>query len=76
MRLDPVRLDALCAAIASQSARSIAGCGDTGYSAALERRACQIGGMLELARRLEDHRLVSFLETHKDALRRRMESEG
>jgi hypothetical protein len=75
MRLDPVRLDALCVAIASQSARSVSGC-DTGHYAALERRACQIGGMLEFARRLEDHRLVSFLETHKDALRRRMESEG
>lgn len=68
--LDPVRLDALCAAIANKSAVWVAGHGEAERYAALERRWCQIGGMLELARRLEDHRLVRFLETHKDALRR------
>lgn len=74
--LDPLRLEALCKAIATKSELWVAGHGDTGRYAALERRCGQIGAMLELARRLEDHRLVRFLEAHKDALRRRMESDG
>jgi hypothetical protein len=39
----------------------------------LERRRNQIGGMLELARRLDDYRLIRFLESHKDALSRLIE---
>ena len=46
---------------------------DDPYSA-LERRWREIGGMIELARRLETHRLVRALEAHKDALRRQMET--
>lgn len=41
---------------------------------ALERRWREIGGMIELARVLDAWRLVRPLETHKDALRRQMES--
>jgi hypothetical protein len=72
--LDPARLEALCAVIANRSAAWIAGHGEAERYAALERRWGQIGGMLELARRLEDPRLVRFLEAHKDALRRLIEA--
>lgn len=68
-------IDALCEAIANKSALWIAGHLDAQRHGALERRRCQIGGMLELARRLGDHRLVRFLEAHKDALGRQMERE-
>jgi hypothetical protein len=43
------------------------------YQAMLNRRQ-QLGGMLELARRLNDHRLVRFLEAHKDDLTRLIEA--
>jgi hypothetical protein len=59
-------------AITATSTRLLAGQLDEPYSA-LERRWREIGGMLELARRLEAHRLVRALEAHKDALRRQME---
>ncbi|MGH8200460.1 MAG: hypothetical protein ACREVO_08865 [Steroidobacteraceae bacterium] len=68
-------LDALCEAIANNSALRVASHADAERYRALERRRCQIGGMLELARRLDDHRLVRFLEAHKDALGRQMERE-
>ncbi len=68
--LDPARLEALCEAIASKSARWVDSHPDAGRYGALERRWHDIGAMLELARRLEDHRLVRFLEAHKDALHR------
>jgi len=68
-RLDPQKLEAVCAAITNNSTRLLARCADEPY-AALERRWHQIGGMLELARRLDEHRLVRALEAHKDDLRR------
>jgi hypothetical protein len=66
--LDPARLDAVCTAIASKSERWVASHSEAERYSALERRWCDIGAMLELARRLEDHRLVRFLEAHKNAL--------
>lgn len=60
-------------AITARSASLIASTPDASYSA-LERRWREIGGMLELARRLEAWRLVRALEAHKDALRRRMDA--
>lgn len=36
-------------------------------------RHANLGGMVELARRLNDHRLVRALEAHKDALSRKLE---
>jgi len=39
----------------------------------LKARHANVGGMLELARRLNDHRLVRALEAHKDALTRKLE---
>ena len=59
-------------AITATTARRIASDPDAPYSA-LERRWREIGGMLELARRLEAHRLVRALEAHKDALRKQVE---
>ena len=59
-------------AITASTARRIASDPDAPYTA-LERRWREIGGMLELARRLETHRLARALEVHKDALRRQME---
>jgi hypothetical protein len=58
-------------AITARSAL-IASTPDVSY-AALECRWREIGGMLELARRLDAWRLVRALEAHKDALRRQME---
>ncbi len=60
-------------AVTARSARLLAGEPDQPY-AALERRWREIGGMIELARVLDAWRLVRPLETHKDALRRQMES--
>ena len=59
-------------AITATTARRIAREPDAPYTA-LERRWREIGGMLELARRLDAWRLVRALEVHKDALRRQME---
>jgi hypothetical protein len=39
----------------------------------LKQRRCAVGGMLELARRLNAPRLVRALEIHKDALSRQLE---
>ena len=39
----------------------------------LKQRRCAVGGMLELARRLNAARLVRALEVHKDALSRQLE---
>ena len=63
----------IMAAVTARSARLLAGEPDQPYSA-LERRWREIGGMIELARVLDAWRLVRPLETHKDALRRQMES--
>ena len=40
----------------------------------LERRRCNLGGMLELARTLDAWRLVRALEAHKDELSRQIEA--
>ncbi len=74
LHLDPQRLEEVCDAIASTTQRWLDRHSSEAHYAALARRDCQIGGMLELARRLEDHRLVRRLEAHKDALRRLLES--
>ncbi len=42
---------------------------------ALERRRVQIGGMLELARRLDEWRLARLLEQHMDALTRLIQAD-
>jgi len=42
--------------------------------ATLRRRRRELGGMLELARRLDDYRLVRLLERHKDELTRQIEA--
>lgn len=60
-------------AITTRSARLLAAEPEAPYRA-LERRWREIGGMLELARVLDAWRLVRRLETHKDALRRQMET--
>jgi hypothetical protein len=62
------RLEDVIEAITSKSTGLLASGADEPY-AALDRRWREIGGMLELARRLNDHRLVRALEAHKDALR-------
>ena len=59
-------------AITATTARRIASKTDAPYIA-LERRWREIGGMLELAHRLDAWRLARALEAHKDALRRRIE---
>ena len=60
-------------AVTARSARLLAGEPEAPYSA-LERRWGEIGGMIELTCVLDAWRLVRPLETHKDALRRQMES--
>ena len=66
-RLDPKALETVCAAIASRTDRITAHDGENRYDA-LERRRVELGGMLELVRRLDDWRLARFIEDHKDAL--------
>jgi hypothetical protein len=73
-RLDPEALEAVCTAIASRTNRITARDGEHRYDA-LERRRVELGGMLELARRLDDHRLVRFIEDHKDALTRLIDAD-
>ena len=40
----------------------------------LKARRCDVGGMLELARRLNAHHLVRKLEAHADDLRRQIDA--
>ncbi|HWM70680.1 MAG TPA: hypothetical protein VNO35_29190 [Steroidobacteraceae bacterium] len=54
-------------AIANTSARLLARDPDAIYATLKQRRAA-VGGMLELARRLNAYRLVRALEVHADAL--------
>jgi hypothetical protein len=75
LHLDPQRLDAVCEAIANTTQSWLARHRSEQRHEALERRRTQIGGMLELARRLSDHRLARFLEAHKDALSRLIEAD-
>ncbi|MFZ0552325.1 MAG: hypothetical protein WAU49_20380 [Steroidobacteraceae bacterium] len=75
---DPVRLTEgavaeIMDAITARSVSLIASTSDTPY-VVLERRWREIGGMLELARRLDTWRLERALEAHKDALRRQMDA--
>ncbi len=80
MNSSPIRLvltetavAAIMDAITARSSRLLAGEPDESYRL-LECRWREIGGMLELARRLDAYRLVRALEAHKDALRRRMDA--
>jgi aryl carrier-like protein len=72
-RCDQRRLDEVIGAIMHKSTLLAAG-HDSERHIVLERRWREIGGMLELARRLGEHRLVRALEAHKDALRRLIET--
>jgi hypothetical protein len=74
-RLDPQRLDAVCQAIQGRTATCLARASTEQRYSALERRWRDVGAMLELARPLDDYRLVRFLERHKDALRRIIDEE-
>jgi hypothetical protein len=74
-RLDDKELDRVCAAIANRTRAWIAGHDSAQRHDALERRRIALGGMLELARRLEDYGLVRFIENHKDALTRLIEAD-
>lgn len=71
--LTEVAVAELMEAITAATALRIASDPYAPYTA-LERRWREVGGMLELARRLGAHRLVRTLEAHKDALRRQMEA--
>ena len=59
--------------IVSKTTRLLASNPEALYETLKARRA-DIGGMLELARRLNDHRLVRVLEAHADELRRQLEA--
>jgi hypothetical protein len=74
-RLDPEHLDTVCAAIASRTQARVAAADSARRYDALERRRVELGGMLELARRLDDWRLARFIEDHKDALTRLIETD-
>jgi hypothetical protein len=60
-------------AITNKSALLLARDPDAIYSTLKQRRAA-LGGMLELARRLNAHRLVRALEIHADALTRQIQA--
>jgi glycerol-3-phosphate O-acyltransferase len=60
-------------AIANTSARLLARDPDA-INATLKQRRTAVGGMLELARRLNAHRLVRALEAHADALTRQIQA--
>jgi len=60
-------------AISNKSALLLASDPDAIYATLKQRRAA-LGGMLELARRLNAHRLVRALEVHADALTRQIEA--
>ena len=60
-------------AITNKSALLLASNPDAIY-ATLKQRRCALGGMLELARRLNAPRLVRALEVHADALTRQIEA--
>ena len=60
-------------AITHTSARLLARDPDAIYATLQQRRAA-VGGMLELARQLNAHRLVHALEVHADALTRQLQA--
>jgi hypothetical protein len=60
-------------AITHTSTRLLARDPDAIYATLKQRRAA-VGGMLELARRLNAHRLVRALEVHADALTRQLQA--
>jgi hypothetical protein len=59
-------------AITNKSVLLVASHPDARYET-LKARHANLGGMLELARRLNAHRLVRALEHHKDAISRQLE---
>ena len=63
----------ILAAITNKSALLLA-CDPNGIYATLKQRRGALGGMLELARRLNAPRLVRALEVHADALTRQIEA--
>ena len=63
------------AAILNNTALRLSRVEDTERFQAMLNRQQQLGGMLELARRLNDYRLVRFLEAHKDDLTRMIAAE-
>lgn len=71
--LTEVAVTEILAAITNQSARLLARHPDALY-ATLKQRRSALGGMLELARRLNAPRLVRALEVHADALTRQIEA--
>ena len=58
-------------AVTNTTARVLARDPDAIYATLKQRRAA-VGGMLELARQLNAHRLVHALEVHADALTRQL----
>jgi hypothetical protein len=60
-------------AVTNTSARVLARDPDAIYDTLKQRRAA-VGGMLELARRLNAHRLVCALEVYADALTRQLQA--
>ena len=62
----------LLEAITNKSVLLVASNPDARYET-LKARHANLGGMLELARRLNAHRLVRALEVHKNALNRQLE---
>jgi len=63
----------LLEAITNKSTLLLASDPDAIY-ATLKQRRCALGGMLELARRLNAPRLVRALEVHADALTRQIQA--
>lgn len=70
----PERIEAICASIEQRTNAHLAEDERSPCYERLVHRREQLGGMLELARRLKVPHLIRFLESHKTALRRRMES--
>jgi hypothetical protein len=77
IRIRVILTDAALAAvledIANKSAQLLESEPEAHYET-LKARHANIGGMLELARRLNAPRLVRALEAHKDALTRKLEA--
>jgi len=70
--LTDAALAGLLEAIVNKSVLLMASEPDAQYET-LKARRDNLGGMLELARRLNDQRLVRALEAHKDVLSRKLE---
>lgn len=69
-------IEEVTTAIENHSALKLAGVPFPGRLQVLESRCQQLGGMIELARRIKaQHTLLRWLEAHRDALRREIEGE-